>query len=177
MAFESRKKELLRQKQDKAVRFIQRVYRGYKKRQAIAEFISQRKHFMKMREEEAGERQKLLYKLTAALGFAKALQSDTPLERVMKLYPSYMHHILALSVNNDWTYACRLLNEHEEHLKTVPRSNILQRTVARLSLSWNRGKLERAESKHSVAAAQFETASQTLHIVRVSIVSTYIGSI
>lgn len=176
VAFDSRKKELLRQKQDKAVRFIQRVYRGYKKRQAIAEFISQRKHFMKMREEEAGERQKLLYKLTAALGFAKALQSDTPLERVMKLYPSYMHHILALSVNNDWTYACRLLNEHEEHLKTVPRSNILQRTAARLSLSWNRGKLERAESKHSVAAAQFETASQTLHIVRVSIVSTYIGS-
>jgi hypothetical protein len=116
-SFENRKKELAKLKVDKAVRLAQRVFRGYRKRLEIAPFLAERHEFLKLRKIEAVERNKLTYKLSSAMGIAKTLKSDTPLERVYKLYPSYMHTILGLSVDNNWTYACKLLTEHEERLK------------------------------------------------------------
>lgn len=164
-AFENRKKELLRAKQDKAVRFIQRVYRGHRKRRSIADFLAERYQFMALRKEEATERAKITYKLTSMLGVAKSLRSDTPLERVMKLYPAYMHHILAMSLDNNWTYACRLLEEHEERLKSVPKTNVLQRTVARVSVAWNTSRHKHAEKTLEEATAAFRAASQSLSTV------------
>lgn len=116
-SFENRKKELAKLKVEKAVRLVQRVFRGYRKRLEIAPFLAERREFLKLRKIEAAERNKLTYKLCSAMGIAKTLKSDTPLERVYKLYPSYMHTILGLSVDNNWTYACKLLTEHEERLK------------------------------------------------------------
>lgn len=170
-AFEARKKELERLRQDKAVCFIQRVYRGHRKRRAIADFLAERREFMRLRREEESERNKIIYKLTSMLGVAKALKSDTPLERVMKLYPSYMRHILGISVDNNWTYACKLLTEHEERLKHAPRTNIFQRSVAHLSVSRRKRRFEQTEKNLSDAAAVYDTA--TLIYQNVSMVPNF----
>ena len=159
-AFEARKKELKRLREDKAVRFIQRVYRGHRKRLAIADFLAERREFMRLRREEAAERSKVVYKLSSMLGVAKALKSDTPLERVMKLYPSYMHHILGISVNNDWAYACKLLAQHEERLKNAPKTNIFQRSLAHLSVSRRKRRFEQTEKNLADAAAVYDSAAQ-----------------
>lgn len=166
-SFENRKKELLRLKQDKSARFIQRVFRGYLKRVEIAPFLAERREFMRLRAEEARERGKLMYKLLAMLGVAKALKSDTPLERVMKMYPSYMHHILGISVDNNWTHACKLLTEHEECLKGAPKTTFLQRTSARLAVSRRQKHFDQAAKKLDEAAAQYAAVAETHDNVRV----------
>jgi hypothetical protein len=164
-SFEARKRELYRIKAERAVRFIQRVYRGYRKRCAIAPFIEERQMFMRMRREEAHERSKLTYKLTSMLGIAKALKSDTPLERVMKLYPAYMHHILGISVNNNWTYACQLLAEHEERLRSAPKTNVLQRVAARAAVMWHNSRQSAADKRLERASTAYGSAAQFLATV------------
>lgn len=166
-SFENRKKELLRLKHDKAVRFIQRVFRGHFKRLEIAPFLADRREFMRLRAEEARERNTFTYKLSSLLGVAKALKSDTPLERVMKLYPSYMHHILGISVENNWTYACKLLTEHEERLAGAPKTTFLQRTSARLAVSHRQKRFDVAAKKLDEATAQYALVAQTHENVRV----------
>lgn len=160
-SFENRKKELQRLRQEKSARLIQRVFRGYLKRVEIAPFLAERREFMRLRAEEARERSKLLYKLSAMLGVAKALRSDTPLERVMKMYPSYMHHILGISVDNNWTYACKLLTDHEERLKGTPKTTFLQRTSARVAVSRRQKRFDKAARKLDEAAAQYAVVAET----------------
>jgi hypothetical protein len=164
-AFETRKRELGKQKNEKAVRLVQRVYRGYCKRKSIADFIAMRKEFMRTREKETAQRENVLYQVSAVLGIAKALKGDTPLEKVMKLYPSYMHEILALSIDNNWSYACQLLAEHEERMKNAANSTLIQRIGARLKVSWHERQSSSAVQNYNKAAALFESNSKAFSMV------------
>lgn len=164
-SFESRKRELLRAKQDKAARFIQRVYRGHRKRLSIADFLAGRHEFLALRKVEEKDRHSILYQFATVFGVARGLQSDTPLERVMKLYPAYMHHIMAMSLDNNWSHACRLLEEHEQRLRSAPKSNFLQRAGARLSVAWRSSRHKHAVKNFEEASASFASASQSLSTV------------
>eukprot|EP01031_Cornospumella_fuschlensis_P030603 gene30603-36977_t len=157
--FQQRKLEVEKKRQDKAVRLIQRVYRGYRVRQMTKEFIRQRKELMRLRQEENAIRDSLLYKLRNSLGWRVKLQSDTPLERVNALYPWYMKHIVAEAIENNWTDACRLLVLHEEYLaKHQVKSGQFQKWKNRLLVFLADSGYKGAEKRYREKKKEYESA-------------------
>lgn len=147
--FLNRTIEIERMKKVRAAIIIQRVVRGYWKRKEIADFVAERKAFMRFRKEEEATRNSISYIILCWIGFPPPLQSDTPLERVMKLYPPYKHHILAAAIENQWGLACRLLIEHEERLKQHPPASVYQKLRAAFREWQSRSRLQNANKNHS----------------------------
>jgi hypothetical protein len=96
---------------------IQRVWRGRRAFRLMKPFLLERKEFLLLREHEMPTRLGIWYWIRQALGIPMHLRSDTTIEKVHKLYPGYMHNILAACIENDWALACQLLEEHELGLK------------------------------------------------------------
>lgn len=94
--------------------------------------------------------------------------ADTPLERVMKLYPSYMHHILSECVDNKWNEACRLLVEHEEALERNPPSSLVQRVLCRAAVSRRKGGVAAAEKDLEEKTHMYERLDQQHKRVSIS---------
>lgn len=126
-AYKKRQEELFELKKIACALTIQRVYRGYVEREKIKRFIEERKQFLALRREEDKVRNSLWTKFLSFIGAPIVLQTDTPLERVKKLYPWYMHRILAECIENQWTIACHMLVEHEEYLKEYPKVSWLEK--------------------------------------------------
>mmetsp|Transcript_9073 Transcript_9073/g.20463 ORF Transcript_9073/g.20463 Transcript_9073/m.20463 type:complete len:1632 (-) Transcript_9073:54-4949(-) len=167
-AFEARKRQLQKMKIERAAATVQRVYRGYRERLQLSAFLTQRMEFMRVRHLEEAERASLHYRLLSLLGIAPVLKSDTPLERVMKLYPAYMHHILELSVGGKWSAACAMLLEHEQHLSEAPRSNMLSRMSARVGVRLQRRwfqqtqhHLEETSARNEIVSASYAVAEES----------------
>jgi hypothetical protein len=115
-----------------AAGLIQRVWRGRRAYGLIKEFLDERREFLHLREKEMHIRMGIWFRIRQMLGFPMHLKSDTILEKVHKLYPFYMHHILAACIENDWAMACQLMEAHEEGLK---RGRAKVRTA--LTTCWN----------------------------------------
>lgn len=147
-AFARRMLELEGMKKVSAAINIQRVFRGYWNRKSIHDFLTKRRHFMQQRRKEESFRNSFYYKLLCWLGFPIPLESDTTLERVMKLYPAYKHHILAAAIEDNWNLACRLLTEHEERLSAHPKANAVQKFLASIRYYF-------ANRQYSIADADF----------------------
>jgi hypothetical protein len=158
--FEKRQKELHVKKMLDAVVTIQRVFRGSVGRRRIHQFIEARKEMMLVRLDEDRLRESWLYKLKTLFGFPPKLKSDTPLERVKKLYPWYMHRIVAECIENQWSEACKLLVQHEERLsQSAQKFNILQRMIAKWHVMWVRRKCDQMEKKMGEVEALVDVAA------------------
>jgi hypothetical protein len=105
-----------RRKHNKAANDIQRVWRGNKKRIEIEPYLTLRRAFMVLRSAEESKRNSPYYHLLSLLGMAPSMASDTTLEKVLKGYPGYMHHVLEFCLQGNWTLACDLLNGTSVHV-------------------------------------------------------------
>ncbi len=151
--YQKRTEELAALKLHRCVQTIQRIVRGFLKRQQIQFYLMERQEFMKLRKEEEAKRNSLWYRLIGTIGFAPKLKSDTPLERVMKLYPSHMSGILSECVDNKWQEACRLLVEHEQHLASRPKASFFQTLGCRMAVG---------SAKKALASAEKSLEERTL---------------
>jgi len=165
-AFQQRKIEIKKTKEINSILCIQRVYRGYVVRKLIKNFIENRKIFFVLRKKEEHIRNSMLYYISSIFGYAPSLKSDTPLEKVLKSYPTYMHHILELCVEGKWSDACRMQIEHENHMNNIaPRNNMIQRMIIRLSISSNEKRYKKIQDQIQVITAQYEKAAQKYRTV------------
>lgn len=100
--------ELIR-KREASSRLIQRIYRGHKVRRNINKFVEERKIFFVLRKLEMPKRKVFQYKIFAYFGFAPHLRSDTNVEKIMNLYPSYLHPTVRDIIEGKWKSACEML--------------------------------------------------------------------
>lgn len=167
--YEKRLNELAEIKRLTSIQTIQRIYRGYKKRQEIKDFIQQRKEFLKLREEENQYRNAWTTKLLGWMGFPQIFESDTPLEKVHKLYPWYMHHIVAECIENQWNDACQMLIEHDEYLIGKPKATLLQYLSARINVYFNQKKYQKVCDIYNAKVLLVNTAKENYYNVSDSI--------
>lgn len=168
-SFQARKAVVEMKLRTKAALNIQRVYRGYQGRKKIHAFIQERKELMAKRHIEDAIRQSVLYKLKSFFGFSIMLETDTPLERVKKMYPWYMHHIVAACIENNWTDACRLLTEHEKHLaktSATKKATWMDYVKAEIAVYYARKRYDKALRQFEERSALVDTAASTFYNVR-----------
>lgn len=163
--YKKRQEELYRQKVIKAVVTVQRCWRGFCGRRRSAAFVQARREMMLVRQDEDKVRTSWWYRLQMFLGLPPKLLSDTPLERVKKLYPWYMHQIVAECIENQWTEACQLLVEHEERLARAPKSNILQRLGVRWQILWTQRHYEQLQRRALEVATLVDAAATSYYNV------------
>lgn len=147
--YDKRQKELHVKKKLDAIVNIQRVWRGFCGRRRIETFIEARKQMMVVRQDENRLRESWWYKLKTFFGLPPTLKSDTPLERVKKLYPWYMHRIVAECIENQWSEACKLLVAHEERLAQSPKKSVslVDNLLAQVNVMWAKRKCFQIEKK------------------------------
>jgi hypothetical protein len=166
-AFEARRLQQQEKHRNDAALLIQKVFRGHRKRRKIARFLRDRRAFFALREKQRVYRENALYHLLQFFGIAPKLQSDTPLERVLKMYPTYMHLILAECVDYQWGLACELWRAQEQHYKLRregkrPKS-LTEHALAYMALRTAKRRLKTAEAdlfsaniEHAAAEAELE---------------------
>lgn len=110
-AYAARQAELASRKKYNAALLIQRVFRGWRKRRSLKDFIDSRREFFELRKKEMGIRTSIPYQVLAFWGLAPALASDTTLEKTKRLFPTYMHGIVGDCIGHNWHYACKIVNE------------------------------------------------------------------
>lgn len=186
-AFIKRKLELAKQHRLTSLTTIQRVYRGYRTRLQLAPYIAHRKEMMTLRLQEDQIRYSVIYQVRVLLGIPPALASDTPLERVKKMYPWYLHHIIGECIEQQWSEAVSLLIQHEQHLQQVKNANFtagsnthylpaklafierfLLQLESRVSLFFATRKYKQVEKKVTLASQQVEAAAQRFHNAELS---------
>ncbi len=165
--FLRRQEELIKQNRIKAATTIQRVYRGHVGRSEMKAFIDERKKFFELRRAEDAKRASIWYILQSLFGSPPLLESDTPLERVKKLYPWYMHHIVAACIENKWSDACRLMTEHEEYMKHCAKKNagLLEKWSAKWQLRKAKKNIAYIEEQLEQKDALVETAAKSYYEV------------
>ena len=109
-----RKIKMRKKKENNAAIKIQAMIRSYRCRVEIEEFIEERKIFKQLREEEAKTRNSLLYQILGIINMQPYLKSDTPKERLEKMFPAYFMNIVEESCDGNWTLAYKLIREQEE---------------------------------------------------------------
>jgi hypothetical protein len=175
--YERHQLELHKQKELEAIQFIQRVYRGYYIRQRIKDFIHERKDFLILREQENKLRNSLLTSLLNMIGFTQVFDSDTPLEKVHKLYPWYMHHIVAECIESKWNDACQMLLEHNDYLKNKPKSSFLQYIQVKIHLYFVKKAYEKSCNIYDAKVIMVNNANENYYNVRHSLtVSLFFSS-
>ena len=101
--------EQYEQKRQHSALRIQCVYRAYKALQQVAPLMKQRKQWQQLRVIEEPLRHTRYYRFMLPLGLAPRLLSDTPKERVLKLYPKYYHPSVTDAIQANWSVASRML--------------------------------------------------------------------
>ena len=125
--------ELNKKKREYNATAIQRVYRGYKKRQALAPFLLERKAFYQLRLSEMEVRESVHHQILALFGVAPILKSDYTMERMKKQFPSYMHHIVGECINNNWSYACEVFKQEEAYKAKLHKLNAATKITSNLT--------------------------------------------
>lgn len=162
--FEKRQKELQGKKIVNAVITIQRVWRGHQGRRRIHQFVEERKEMMLVRRDEDRLRESWAYRLKTFFGFPPKLKSDTPLERVKKLYPWYMHRIVAECIENQWSEACKLLVAHEERLtRSTKKASLVESLLAQWQVLWAQRKIDQIEKKMVEVEVLVEAAATSYY--------------
>eukprot|EP00981_Chlorochromonas_danica_P008642 scaffold2263_cov187-Ochromonas_danica.AAC.8 len=165
-SYQARKKEMDDKRREKCALFIQRVYRGYRCRKKVSDFVQERRALAVLRKKEDAIRSSLLYKMKMLFGFSIILESDTPLERVKKVYPWYMHKIVAASIENKWTEACKLLIEHEQHIKkshAIRKPTIVDYLRAELAVYYAKKNFLKAVKQFDDRGAEVDNAIQSFY--------------
>ena len=93
---------------------IQRVFRGYTARQKNSAFLTKRKAFLALRVQEMPKRVTRLYGFRDFFGMAPILMSDTPKERVLKMYPRPLRPTVIDCMKGQWWIAT-------EHLARIEK--------------------------------------------------------
>jgi len=109
-----RRIKMRKKRENNAATKIQAMIRSYRCRVEIEEFIEERKIFKQLREEEAKTRNSLLYQILGIINMQPYLKSDTPKERLEKMFPAYFMNIVEESCDGNWTLAYKLIREQEE---------------------------------------------------------------
>jgi SOS-response transcriptional repressor LexA len=165
-AYEKRLKELQLLKEINSVVTIQRIFRGFQKRRQIEAFIEERKLFLLQRVEEDKLRSSLLTKFLTFIGFTQTFATDTPLEKVHKLYPWYMHHIVAECIENKWNEACAMIIEHDEYMKHAPKSSFWEYYSLKFKIYFAKGNYEKAQQVYDAKVVMVNNASENYYNVR-----------
>lgn len=106
--------KLIARRKDVSAILIQRIFRGFICRKKLVNFIEERKKFFNLRKMELNKKNDIIYKLKNFLGIAPILLSDTPLEKINKMYPKYYRKIIEECLENNWQYGCELVRQHDE---------------------------------------------------------------
>lgn len=165
-----RMQEQLVIKRDRSALTIQRCWRGHHSRKHLSDFLKQRKQFYSVRLTEQSFRESRWYRLRAFFGLAPPLASDTPKERLLKMYPMFLHHIVAECIKNDWKGACAMLQEEEQYFpKTatgvIKRPNWFTKQQLKADLVRHRQRLVTLEKELELKLAVFANAKQTFRDV------------
>ena len=157
-------------KREKAATTIQRVFRGYRGRLASKAYIAERKKFLELRKAEDEERQTFWYWLRNFVGVAPLLDSDTPLERVKKVYPWYMHHIVAACIENKWSDACKLMSEHDQYMKqhAIQNASMVSKWYSKLQLRWQQQTVQKNVKDIELKTTAVDNASAIYYEAQMS---------
>ena len=112
---------------------IQRIYRGYRSRILNRQYLIDRRAFLSLKGVMDKEKKTLKYHLLDLVGLAPHLSTDTPRERVLKLF-SRLHRNVAEECISDWDDAYRFLEELDCHNQTEGRFTYLYPYVYRVYL-------------------------------------------
>ena len=99
---------------------IQRVFRGHRIRSKYRQFITDRRDFLSLKRVLDMEKRTFRYQLLDTMGFAPHLRTDTPREKVLKLFSKF-HRVVAEECITDWEDAFKFLGELEEHHRSEGR--------------------------------------------------------
>lgn len=116
--FEERKKVMDIIAREKAVRLIQRTFRGMKGRRRGAIIMASRRQTRLQREKDELVRARLSYQLKLVFGNAPKLPSDTTKEKVLKRFPMRYYKLVTDVVHGDWEGSWQLVDAHEKFLAT-----------------------------------------------------------
>lgn len=149
-----------------AAMVIQRVYRGFVCRMSHSAFLSERRLFIQLRESESPKRQRILYKLCDYFGLAKSLASDTPKERVLKMYPYFLHPTIIDCFQGKWSIARQYLERLDRRKMAAAKDGSAQGAIGSyISLFcasyklWSAKKvLQKTESTHQLRRKQYRDA-------------------
>ena len=162
--FARRRAELARSKRGSSATTIQRVWRGRRRRRAISSFLAERRAFMRLREEQMAIRNNPLYLARLFWGVAPVLESDFTREKVLKMYPLFMHSVLAEAFENKWSDACHMYRKEEEYARQARGATAASRLAVGIVLSRAKGdartaqiSLEEARRKHVAAREAFRS--------------------
>jgi hypothetical protein len=100
---------------------IQRVYRGFISRKHWRPFMAARREFFVVKRDVDRVKGRLRYRLLDLLGFAPFLETDTPREKVLKLFPRVARLVTEECIHHEWEDAIEFLDERERHLEAEGR--------------------------------------------------------
>ena len=109
-----RRQRLKERKRNLAVTKIQSMVRSGLSRIRTEDFIEERKVFFELRAEEMKTRNSLMYKALGLFRLQPYLRSDTPKERLAKMYPSYILNVIDEACDGNFSIAYKLIREQEE---------------------------------------------------------------
>jgi hypothetical protein len=121
---------------EKSVRCIQRYYRGYHVRKNMRAFVIERKTFFVRRVLEMPKRKKFLYRLLASIGHVWNLPTDTNVEKVMNLFPVYLHETVRDCIEGKWKPACEMLIPVDVGLDTTAKKTFQAAFLAFIQTKW-----------------------------------------
>lgn len=113
---------------------IQRVYRGHRCRVINRQYLVDRRAYLSLKAVMDTEKRTLKYQLLDLVGLAPHLSTDTPRERVLKLF-SRLHRSAAEECITDWEDAYIFLEELDQHHQTEGRFTYILAYAYRVYLS------------------------------------------
>ena len=155
-SYEIRRLELLEIKTHKAATTIQKRIRGVLGRKQMTDFVAMRRDFFAKREKYMIYRQNPLYDFLCYWGIAPFLETDTVLEKVKKTYPTHMHNIIRVCLNQNWKLACELQREQDDHLAQAGNPSKLDIFMARMNSFRATSQFKMAELKLANLLASLE---------------------
>ena len=109
-----RRQRMKEKKRNAAATKIQSMVRSALSRIGHEDYVEERRVFFELRAEEARTRNSVMYKALGLFRLQPYLRSDTPKERLAKMYPTYLLNIIDEACDGNWAIAYRLVREQEE---------------------------------------------------------------
>lgn len=154
------------QKKLKAAVDIQRIHRGFFCRKSHAAFVADRMQFLQLRKEQMPIRDSLFYKFRDYFGLSPMLDSDTPKERVLKLYPQFLRATVTDCFQRQWPiatkYLLRLDRRKAQAAKDDKKLGRISALASLLGAEYNMYRatalVKKKESSHELRRKQYRDA-------------------